>query len=85
MNCIQQQVPATRSRVCIFRALRSPLFHTLVCMKAIDEAYATWFRFPNWIYFFFFFFLFSHTQTIIIHYIYNSLQVTVIVYKKINK
>ena len=34
----------------IFRALRFPLFHTLVCMKAIDEAYATWFRFPNWIF-----------------------------------
>ena len=63
MNCIQQQVPATRSRVCIFRALRSPLFHTLVCMKAIDEAYATWFRFPNWIYFFFLFFsFFAHTN-----------------------
>ena len=27
-------------------------------------------------------FLISHTQTITIHYIYNSLQVTVIVYKK---
>ena len=35
-------------------------------------------------YTFFFFFLnfISHTQTITIHYIYNSLQVTVIVYKK---
>ena len=83
MNCIQQQVPATRSRVCHFwGATFSAITH--VCMKAIDEAYATWFRFPNWIFSFFFFFL-SHTQTIIIHYIYNSLQVTVIVYKKINK
>ena len=32
--------------------------------------------------FFFFFFCISHTQTITIHYIYNSLQVTVIVYKE---
>ena len=30
------------------------------------------------------FFFISHTQTITIHYIYNSLQVTVIVYKKRN-
>ena len=30
------------------------------------------------------FYFISHTQTITIHYIYNSLQVTVIVYKKRN-
>ena len=39
------------------------------------------------LFFFIYLFIFiSHTQTITIHYIYNSLQVTVIVYKKeINK
>ena len=31
---------------------------------------------------FFFIFFISHPQTITIHYVYNSLQVTVIVYKK---
>lgn len=47
MNCIQQQVPTTRSRVCHLQG--ATFFHTLVCTKAINEAYATWFRFPNWI------------------------------------
>lgn len=31
----------------IFRRLRFPLLYALVCMKAIDEDYATWFRFPS--------------------------------------
>ena len=33
-------------------------------------------------YYYYYYFFISHPQTITIHYIYNSLQVTVIVYKK---
>ena len=39
-------------------------------------------RHVTFYYYYYYFFIISHTQTIIVHYIYNSLQVTVIVYKK---
>ena len=40
---------------------------------------------PRFFFIYLFIFFLSHTQTITIHYIYNSLQVTVIIYKKRRK
>ena len=66
------------------RELRS---HQICSLKAADAFHKTSrkFKLQNYRSFFYYYLFISHAQTITIHYIYNSLQVTVIVYRKEKK
>ena len=61
--------------------------HQICSLKATDAFHKTSrkFKLQNYRSFFYYYLFISHAQTITIHYIYNSLQITVIVYRKEKK